>query len=505
MSDAISRRIKQLESQNQKFKRLLESTLQITCEDSAKCEQLKNEANYLKKALSDLENQKKQLEEELKPHLIRVGGRTKGAADVNIRYQLNNTLNDIQRESVEFEHLKTDDEYLKEVITNLEQEKEQLMNNIRLVQKVNEENNNLVEENVKLKQELALLQAECAKFSVGLNGQDLIKKISSLENMRQTLQANIKVSKANSNPLGNPVENTVLELKISGLEKQKENIIKYLRANLLQSATEVSMLYSDTSDLQLRGLLNELDIHKTILMMNLNDVKEMHDLEKKEKCIVADEDSNNNNIKEEASADQQSDDTKRFVICNKEEPLSSTTSSSETIQEVIDIREAEAASEDNVETKSQEDLTHQDQDRSELSTVSEEDEAQLAEHELLKQEVNRLERERSTLLKQIKKVDAHCCELFDNVSRVNFQTRSELYGTLMREESLEAVQKLPLDDATNQIYGNEGQLLAQRMRELEEENERIRRDLSLMLEETQSDKEDLEVLEEGKRLIRDHK
>lgn len=415
MSEAISKRIKQLENQNEKLRKLLKCTLQITSEESAKCLHLQSEASNLKKILDDLENQKLQLENDLTLNLEHdywIPDET--LKKVNIQTKLDTALSDLQTSSTEIQNLKVENEYIKELVGELEREKQMLLHDIKLVQKADEENKILAEENLKLQAELAQLQDLSTKIPSSTSIEDLIHKLEEIEDSKQKLQTDIASANNTSDPLGIAVENTVLELKISGLEKQKEDILKHLKASLLHSANEVSILHSKTSEGQLRGLMNELNIHTTILMMNLSEVKEMHlEQTKKEEIVV-------------------------------------------------------------------------EQSELELPSVAEEDEL-LVEHQHLVQELERLERERNYLLDEIDKV---------NQLRGAESGRDRLHETFMKEESSEEVYRLPLDDATNQMYVNEEQMLAQRIKELEEDNERIRHNLSMMMEE----KGNLETLEAGEKV-----
>lgn len=415
MSEAISKRIKQLENQNEKLRKLLKCTLQITSEESAKCLHLQSEASNLKKILDDLENQKLQLENDLTLNLEHdywIPDET--LKKVNIQTKLDTALSDLQTSSTEIQNLKVENEYIKELVGELEREKQMLLHDIKLVQKADEENKILAEENLKLQAELAQLQDLSTKIPSSTSIEDLIHKLEEIEDSKQKLQTDIASANNTSDPLGIAVENTVLELKISGLDKQKEDILKHLKASLLHSANEVSILHSKTSEGQLRGLMNELNIHTTILMMNLSEVKEMHlEQTKKEEIVV-------------------------------------------------------------------------EQSELELPSVAEEDEL-LVEHQHLVQELERLERERNYLLDEIDKV---------NQLRGAESGRDRLHETFMKEESSEEVYRLPLDDATNQMYVNEEQMLAQRIKELEEDNERIRHNLSMMMEE----KGNLETLEAGEKV-----
>lgn len=423
MSEAISKRIKQLENQNEKLRKLLKCTLQITSEESAKCLQLQDEASNLKQILDDLENQKLQLENELTFNLERdywIPDETMKKS--NIQTKLDKALIDLQTSSSEIQNLDVENEYIKELVSELEREKEMLLHDIKLVQKADEENKILAEENLKLRAELAELTVPTSSSI-----ENLMLKLEEIENSKQKLQTDIASAKNTPDPLGIAVENTVLEIQISGLDKQKKNILKQLKASLLQSANEVSMLHSKTSEGQLRGLVNELDIHKTILMMNLNEVKEMHLNEQ-------------NDVKKVESED-----------------FSTLPGISSEVSEL---------------------------DTTELPSVAEEDEL-LAEHQHLSQELTRLERERNYLLEEIENVNQ--CE-----------GRDRLHDTFMKEESAEEVYRLPLDDATNQMYVNEEQMLAERIRELEEDNERIRRNLSIMMEE----KGNLETLNTGEKVAK---
>lgn len=429
MSEAISKRIKQLENQNEKLSKLLKCTLQITSEESAKCLHLQSEASNLKTILDDLENQKLQLENDLTFNLERdywIPDET--LKKVNIQTKLDKALSDLQTSSSEIQNLDVENEYIKELISELEREKEMLLHDIKLVQKADEENKILAEENLKLRAELARLQdLTVSKIPSSCSIEDLMQKLEDIEDSKQKLQTDIASANNTSDPLGIAVENTVLEIKISGLDKQRKDILKQLRTSLLQSANEVSMLHSKTSEGQLRGLMNELNIHKTILMMNLNEVKEMH---------------------LETTSDVKKLDGEDFS----------------TPPRISDVSELET---------------------SELPSVAEEDEL-LVEHQHLVQELERLERERNYLLEEIDKV---------NQLRGTENGRDRLHETFMKEESSEEVYRLPLDDATNQMYVNEEQMLAQRIRELEEDNERIRKNLNMMMEE----KGNLETLETGEK------
>lgn len=455
MSEAVSNRIKQLEDQNVKFKKLLEATLQITSLDSAKSAQLKNDANFLRKVVSDLENQKKQLEDELNLHMVQDAWVSDTGAPINIQRRLNKALHDIQVGSTEIQQLQVEDDYLKELIGDLEIEKEQLLCDISLVKKANEENNALAQENLKLKQELALLQAQCGtKFPQSDSDQLLIKKLASLESMKLKLEEDIAAGQQCADPLGNPVESAVLELKISGLERQKEDILKTIRTNLLQAANVVSTLHRNTSDCQLRGLLHELDIHKTILMLNLSEVKEMHFEERANQ----EEEDHANTIKEDLlNCVQQQINMKEFLEDYQQQSEEYSTPKAANSGELLDFTDSELLQTSEAQALTQRltgNFNYCELEVHELQPVSEEEE---------------LQEEQVTTA---------------NVLNCEGPTR----GVGGEEEA----QKLPLDDATNQMLVNEEQLLAQRIRELEEDNARIRRELS----DSRSNPQELAQMEE---------
>ncbi|KAL1518347.1 hypothetical protein ABEB36_001984 [Hypothenemus hampei] len=157
MSDAICKRIKQLENQNRKLMKLLETTLQITNEDTAKYIELQNEAKLLQRVLVDLENQKQHLEKDLEKQL-RI-----------IEIKLDKAIKDIQREKPETQELHSGSEQLKIVIKNLVQEKERLLSDIKLVTK----------KNVRLKQDIAVLQNNYVSVS-SIGVEILIGKLASI-------------------------------------------------------------------------------------------------------------------------------------------------------------------------------------------------------------------------------------------------------------------------------------------------------------------------------------
>ncbi|CAG9763372.1 unnamed protein product [Ceutorhynchus assimilis] len=270
MSDAISTKIRQLEVQNEKLRRLLDSTFEITRQDAAKCRKLTLEVDFLRQAIVDLENQKQELEDELMNEYLDKDHSDNNKADIECR--LKSALDDIQRGSSEIKQLNPEGPYLTDALVELEKEKELLLSDIELLKKANEQQNAFVQENLLLKQEIANLETIPASIS----NQDLVDKLVSIQNSKQTLLADINAAKLKTDPLGIPIENTVLELKICGLENQMDKLLINLKTSLLQSANEISTLYANTSDNQLRGLLNELDIQKTILLMNLTEIKEMH-------------------------------------------------------------------------------------------------------------------------------------------------------------------------------------------------------------------------------------
>ncbi|KAL1518346.1 hypothetical protein ABEB36_001983 [Hypothenemus hampei] len=174
------------------------------------------------------------------------------------------------------------------------------------------------------------------------------------------------MSKKQNNPLGVTVENTDLEWKILELDKQKEKLFNNFKAHLLQIVEEISILYGNTSNEQLRRLSNGLNIHKTILLMTPKNVKKIY----VEACI--------SNLKKKLE-DELINSIKGHL---QEESISN--KPSELLQKVTDFFF----------------------DRYyDLPPVCEEDEEYqnelLAEHEQLQRELEKLEHERDRLLEEI--------------------------------------------------------------------------------------------------------
>ncbi|KAF7264806.1 hypothetical protein GWI33_022336 [Rhynchophorus ferrugineus] len=511
MSDNIARKIRKLENQNSKFKRLLETTLQITSEETAKCLNLRKESSYLKRAVFELEGQKKQLEDELNMYLSdnpEFAGpkiRNLNNEDLDIKDILNTVLKDVERESQEVEGLKIDDKNLKEIIVNLNQEKEHLLKNIELIKHANEENNRLAEENLKLRQELASLQKDDTNET---------KLMLDIEN---DLTESKNVSK---NPLNIPTENTILELKLSSLEKQKEKILNDLRTSLLLSANEISKLHCNTSDDQIKSVLNELEVHKTILMLNLGNLKDLKmssdkgsaeekidtidhcslSCFKAEKCVLPpiSENSEKYLTAKQIDLSQLSTSIERFnfdMNISGDKPMSISSfpsNSSEIIQKIIDIRDSKL-SDYSLENISVDQLSTLDQDYHELPTVSEEEEtvSEISnERDRLKTEIARLEDEKSVLIQQL--------EIYSvpNNRCVNLPKEKH---EIMGEMSSVCIEMPVIQSAVN-----DEEQLEQRVKELEEDNRKIRGDLHVLLQEIQNDKEDNAVLERGEKLIKDN-
>ncbi|VEN44731.1 unnamed protein product [Callosobruchus maculatus] len=491
------KRIKQLENKNLKLRKLLDAAIEVINDDTAKDSKPKNVLGEV----SNLEEEKNQ---------------ENGAANrlekeqVQLRIKLNEVLTTLGKEPSHCQGTSTEDQ-LREALRKLEAEKQSLMKKIKGI----EDNQSILsQESFILQERLSQLESRqelLTKSRQSIDSRSLAShdailsnfkniektykiyintleehetlesKVAQLENWKEEMMATVK--KKNSNETKNQVEinkkiissNTNLinkikdvqsklktslgtncnliksldeprdsvdiDVQISEMECQKEALYDQLEQSLEHSSREISDLSEQLSDPEIRKLVHEIEIQKTVLLYNLRMLK----------------------LKDSVKEYEQSDE------CTAENvPTASG----------LDVRAGSIF------------LDKDDQQIFPAAALPES--AALSDEQLhLQSEIERLINERAALMERLHCISEISARRFEEQQQNQQILTERLHDTFMKEQSSDDLMKgtQGFDDATNQMFADEDARLEQRIRELEIENERIRKELDSLTDQIQEQRD----------------
>ncbi|KAG5893770.1 hypothetical protein JTB14_005437 [Gonioctena quinquepunctata] len=506
------KRMKQLENQNLKLRKLLETAMEISTQDTTGISSLKIEAQQLTDTLNDLEREKRELEQRLSSVLA--GNEEEiihnlEQEHVELKQRLEEVLNEIWHDNSVVEDLKSEGSKLKQALSELESEKSKLLEKLEMIearkssisqisQKIHEKLSNLqnkkvsvTETEVPLKEgisseetimsnfknlertyrqylkaledqvslESKVSQLEEKKEEIvnvipdSVTSQGILKEvidsntnlIHKIKDVKSKLQSDLSITTTFAKSLVEPAGCTVMEVKVSELEQKKDLLYEELERSLEKSSRGINQLREKLSDPDLRKLINEIEVQKTLLLYNLRMLK----------------------IKDNSDIDfPKVPNTSKSSF-----PFPVPTTSE------LEVRAAH--------------LSEREDTLDNLSLDSFEPSTSRDDREKLEAEVTRLENERSVLLRRLHSVSETSARRFEERQ---LQTQSELHSTFMREKSSEEmIRGKNYDDATNQLYANEDSRLEQRIRELEIENERIKKELESLLVQIRDEQNESQI------------
>lgn len=514
------KRMKQLENQNLKLRRLLETAEDMSSQDADGIIQLKEEARNLEKTVDDLEKEKEDLQRQLNeiqgaPMLNTLHELEQ--EHVDLQTKLESVLENIEKDRKEIESLKSEDDELQKALKLLQDEQEQLKEKFKQLSSDDTVNSHLAEQTVfakpqvytlvepkpsltrtiakkslkdynseeniisnfknlekvyrdyievleekSLQQKISTLETRNVELMNESEGESQLKLNSTIIKSNTDILHKIKDAKsklvtsieANTNLIGTIKDSKDMEVKISELERQKDLLYAELEESLENSSKEISRVRELITDGEIRRLVNEIEVQKAVLLYNLKTLK----------------------MKNEQNTASSSDeilklpDVPKVDIDSKDVlPISSQSSQVRPVPASTTLNALHAQ-------------WPSDTSGYEPSTSNN---PASNEHQRLEEQVTRLENERKELLKQLQTISETSAQRFEERQ---LQTQSELHNTFMREESSqEIVAGKNYDDATNQLYADEDTRLEQRIRELENENARIKKELEVLSEQIRTE------------------
>lgn len=502
-----AKRVKQLTNQNLKLKRLLQTALDISRQDFLSNDRLKGEHTDLTKTVECLEEEKLRLEKELSEILEKneIGLvralRKLEEEHSELQAEMHGRLNGLIVKQNETAKLETEDLELRSALIKLEQEKCRLLEKLQKVEEEKKRKNGSIfqhklselngvkdsasttnsgetEPTNKTSDDNILstfiqLEKTYKEYIDILEEHTLENKISDLISKNEELgiktdnsepddrgsqkKLNETILHSNTNILNkikdvksklatsvqknNNIksdESRILSLRISEMEREKELIYQELEDYLQSSSKDISKVSENVNDPEIKLLVHEIEVQKAVLLYNLRMLK----------------------LKAETTA-------------------TSSKSAFDTIETIAPPSSpASLLPRDSGEIKQ---LFTNDKEACGKSSSLEA--SAIEGHRRLEETVTRLENERQQLLKQLQSVSGTTTLRYEERQ---LQTQSELHSTFMREESSqEIVTNKNFDDATNQLYTADELRLEQRIRELESENNRIKREVQRLTESAQ--------------------
>lgn len=369
-----------------------------------------------------------------------------------LRKLLGTALEVADKDYCSFTRLKLESEVLAGEMNELQMEKHQLEDTIAAVISEGSDNidhtiYNLEKEHVELRSKLEEVLNEIRKGDLEINqlkseDAELKKTIAKLEDEKSVLLGQLKSEigcKLNAtSSLGQKQELKEEHIKrqpkfiksvggpISLVDMIKDKLYVELQDTISKSSEEINQIKGSLSDPDITNLIQEIETQKKILLNNLKLLKL-----KEEKDSTPDEPTTNSNTN-----------------------LPPLQKSSEIETAAVDLGPTEENSAEKPSTSF---------DQSKLDEL-----------------VSKLENERTFLLKRLHSISETSAQQFEER---HLQTQSELHSTFMREVSSEEITdglNKRYDDATNQMYADEEARLEQRIRELEAENDRIKKELDAL-------------------------
>lgn len=510
-----AKRIKQLENQNLKLKRLLQTAVDISNQDLIRNDSLRNENNDLSLTVNDLEEEKHRLEKQLteileknESGLVRALRKLE-EEHTELQAEMQNVLTSINEEQTEITKLESEDIELRSALIKLEQEKCKLLDRLKKVEeKKNNKQDTLNKQKRDCTKELASTslnpelstskKTKCSNEDILsdfiqleqtyreyidiLEEHTLQNKISELISKNEKLASGLDRSKSdtklsqiklnetilysNTNILNkikdvksklvtsieknitlNSGESKTLSMRISVMEKERDMIYEELEEYLQNSSRDICKLAENVNDQDAKLLIHEIEVQKAVLLYNLRMLK-----------------------LKETNVSKKIDDHSKETLAPPSSPASLGQKDSNEIEQLF-TNDTEASGKS-------------------LSMGSSDTEA----HQRLEETVTRLENERKQLLKQLQTVSGTPSLRYEERQ---LQTQSELHSSFMRETSSQEINvNENLDDATNHLYRAEDIRLEQRIRELEIENNRIKREVQRIVESAQCHHLPAQVLRE---------
>ncbi|CAH1971386.1 unnamed protein product [Acanthoscelides obtectus] len=468
------KRIKQLENKNLKLRKLLDAAIEVINDDAA--------GGFKPKVVSDCEGENS---EESRNHLEE--------EHAKLRTKLTEALDAINKEQQHCQGMSTE-EQLREAVGKLEAEKQSL---IRQIKDIEDNESVLSQESFILQERLSQLESRRELFarsrqsagSRSLASHDSISthfniienthkmyintldehqmlesKVSQAELNKKIISSNTNLinkikdvqSKLNTSlgtncnlikNLDEPRDSVDIDVQITEMERQKEALYDQLEQSLEHSSKEISGLSDHLSDPEIKRLVHEIEIQKTVLLYNLRMLK----------------------LKDSLRQCEQSDEF------DPEANLSNVPTASE-----LDVR-GEGIYLDEAEDKQ----VYVPSNNPPEPAVFNDDQV------LLQNEIERLVNERAALLGQLRCISETSARRFEEQQSPDLTER--LHDTFMKEQSSDDIVRgtQVFDDATNQMFADEDARLEQRIRELEIENDRIRKELDSLTVQIQDQRDQI--------------
>lgn len=507
-----AKRVKQLENQNLKLKRLLQTAEDIFNQDLVRNARQKIENTDLMRTISNLEEEKIRLEQELTEIIQKnESGMVRALRKLEqehteLQTELHNVLAGINEDHNEIVKLENEDLELRSALLQLEQEKCRLIEKIKTV---DDENSTIAEQSCVVEQKMSALSnlhKETVSSHNVIRGQELATNnessdqniLSTFIQLEQTYKEYIDVLEehtlentisdltAKHERLASEVQHSKSEDKQSQLRLNETilhsntnilNKIKDVKSKLATSIEMNSNLINTAEEAQLMGLkISEMEKERDIIYEEL---EEYLQTSSKEICKLAE----NVHDPEMKLLVHEIEVQKAVLLYNlkmlrmKGETTIPTSKSDVNTKEIFAPPSSPAS------------MLHQDSDEiKQLYTNDNEacgksssfEGSDSDGHHRLEETVTRLENERMMLLKQLHSLSGTSPQRYEERQ---LQTQSELHSMFMREESSqEVVITKNLDDATNQLYTEEDIRLEQRIRELEIDNNRIKLEVQRLVE-----------------------
>ncbi|CAH2012287.1 unnamed protein product [Acanthoscelides obtectus] len=468
------KRIKQLENKNLKLRKLLDAAIEVINDDAA--------GGFKPKVVSDCEGENS---EESRNHLEE--------EDAKLRTKLTEVLDAINKEQQHCQGMNTE-EQLRDAVGKLEAEKQSL---IRQIKDIEDNESVLSQESFILQERLSQLESRRELFarsrqsasSRSLASHDSISthfniienthkmyintldehqmlesKVSQAELNKKIISSNTNLinkikdvqSKLNTSlgtncnlikNLDEPRDSVDIDVQIAEMERQKEALYDQLEQSLEHSSKEISGLSDHLSDPEIKRLVHEIEIQKTVLLYNLRMLK----------------------LKDSLRQCEQSDEF------DPEANLSNVPTASE-----LDVR-GEGTYLDEAEDKQ----VYVPSNNPPEPAVFNDDQV------LLQNEIERLVNERAALLGQLRCISETSARRFEEQQSPDLTEC--LHDTFMKEQSSDDIVSgtQVFDDATNQMFADEDARLEQRIRELEIENDRIRKELDSLTVQIQDQRDQI--------------
>lgn len=289
--EKLVKRVSLLETQNSRFRNLLDSALEVTKQSLSDASIQKDENEFLQETIRLIEDEKVRMQEDLE---LLSSSETEGIFfyvkhlendSLELRKKVDLLLNQIQKQTREIDQLKMEHMEFKFLLTQPNSNTEWLKSIIRIDSRISgSAGASLLEERFKLQKKIVNLEQKKTELLSAIDNMDKQKRVEVLS-PKTAVKADLEhaVFKAIDDVAKKKYQD--LHFKVLDLEKERSQLLNDLQNVLDHSRTEIANEYCE-----LQRKILEIESERKELQLNLNFMQENERIRQKLKETVATDD-----------------------------------------------------------------------------------------------------------------------------------------------------------------------------------------------------------------------